>query len=129
MTDIKRFDVTEHLRAKVRETLIGSLPDEQMDAMIQAEFRAYFEPEQNRYNSTTTPSPFQSLVRETISKEVESSLRRWIDAYFETYWAEHGETALQDLVSGFVANAHKVTMENMIKHALSQLGYSVWVNR
>ena len=42
-TQLQPFDVTEHIRQRVREVLVASIPDDQMDAMIQAEVKAYFE--------------------------------------------------------------------------------------
>lgn len=32
-----KFDITDHLRNKVREVFVSSIPDENMDAMLQAE--------------------------------------------------------------------------------------------
>lgn len=59
MSDIQKFDVTQAIRDRVRAALFESIPDEQMDAMIQAELKAFFSaPPYSRDEL----SPFAKLV-------------------------------------------------------------------
>jgi hypothetical protein len=122
MSNITRFDVTEHIRAKVRETLIAAIPDDEMDKMIEAEFHQFFREQRDYPGASPKPSQFQLSVRKVLWEEMEGALKSWITRYLNKHWEAHGETALKELVSTYV-------MEQMIKRAFESLGYSVWVNK
>ena len=129
MSDITKFDVTEHIRTKVRETLLSAIPDEQMDRMIQAEFDSFFRERRDSFSTFSKPSPFQEKVREVLWSEMEKSLRTWIEQHLAQHWATHGEAALKELVTSYMASAHQAMIEQMLKHAFESLGYNVWVNK
>lgn len=47
--EIQKFDVSEHIRNRVREVIVSSVPDEQMDLMIKKEYDAFFLGSENQF--------------------------------------------------------------------------------
>ena len=78
-TSLQTFDVTEHIRGKIREVLIGSIPDEQMDAMIKGEVDRYF---------NQTGGGFYALVKSTLDEVMREDLRKWMGDAFRGEWRD-----------------------------------------
>lgn len=118
--EIQKFDVTEHIRQKVREVLIASIPDEQMNAMIKAEYHLFFTP--NNYGD----SPFRKIVHDVLEKAIKEKMIAWIDTNFQSQWDE--ATQSQILVGEAVAAIAPIVQKAMIAE-ITQLSLNELRNR
>ena len=104
-TEIQKFDITEHIRQKVREVLLASIPDEQMDAMISAEYDLFFK---DKYGND---SPFKRLIQEELRKAIRNKVISWMDVNFIRKWDESGTSKL---VGDAVAKLTPIVQKSMI---------------
>jgi uncharacterized membrane protein YheB (UPF0754 family) len=109
--DIKVFDVTEHIRNKVRQVLVSEIPDDQMDAMIKREFANYF-----REGSTTYPyessGDGMKIIREEISNIIRQKVKDWLDKNFQREWDD--VTNSEKLVGEAVAKLAPIVQNALV---------------
>jgi len=60
-SELQEFDITTHIRDRVRGVIVSAMPDEQIDAMVVTEYRR-FTSNKNKYGHDVD-SPFVLLVR------------------------------------------------------------------
>jgi len=120
-SEIQPFNVTEHIRQQVREVLIASIPDEQMDAMIKAEVRLYFQVHQDQYSRKDVPSEFSTQLRRMIEQYIAERLKIWFDSNFQTIWEETGGRMVGALVAKFVPIVQAEMAQNIAERALMSI--------
>ena len=111
------FDPSTAIRDKVREMLLETLTDEQLDAFIKAEFGYYFEEGPRK----ATPR-FKLIVREEIETLMKARVTAWLDKNFQSEW-KSGDA--QRLVGKMVAELIPIVQQqmtaSMIEVALREL--------
>ena len=96
MNDIEKFDITDHIRNRVREVLIESIPDAALDKAIKVEYDKYFKP-----LYPNAPSKFEVQVHELLKEMLEKDIKEWLHDNFTGIWTEEnrmkliGETVAQ----------------------------------
>ena len=114
-TDIQPFNVTDHIRDKVREVLVSSIPDQEMDKMINSEFEAFFA--KSRHGS----SPFGSMVHKILQEEMEQKVKAWITSNLQTVW-EHGENKfIGEVVTRITPLVQQAMVESLVQNVLRTL--------
>lgn len=116
---IQKFDVTEHIRGKVREMVFNSIPDKQIDAMIKSEFDAFFTGS-IRYGSKE-PSQFARLVEGEVKTAIRERVSLWLSANFDEVWENNGYKLIGDMVAEFVPVVQMRMATEMAANALAEL--------
>ena len=116
---LQSFDVTAHIRDEVRKVLVASIPDEQMDAMIEKEVDSFFAPSKSTYGGDA-PSKFSKIVEQAIEEEIKAALKRWMSENFETKWSKYGGPAAltATMVEEFIPIAQAKMVADMTQNAL-----------
>jgi uncharacterized protein YfeS len=70
MSELTVASLNDGIRDRVRLALLEAIPNEQMDALLAAEFARYFKEE--RWNGGSRPSPFQEAVKAEIDRQVKA---------------------------------------------------------
>ena len=117
--DIQKFNLTAHIREKVRETLVMAIPDEQMDAMIRTEFDEYFK-ERNEYGREK-PSRLSLLVREELDKLMREKIKKWLNENFERRWEGNIDRHVGELVGSLAPIVQHSIVVDITQRALSDL--------
>ena len=112
---LAKFDVTQHIRDRVRAVLLEALPEEALDQAIQAEWSRFFVSTKDRYGSEHA-SPFSDMVQSLLAERVRAKVIGWLDANFEQEW--DGRT--QKLVGPLVAELVPIVQERMHVELVSQ---------
>ena len=77
------------VRDRVRTVIMDAVPDEQIDALIQAEWKSFFESRKTTgYNSTTLPSPFSQMVESAIRNELKEKVRAQVNTMMDGFNVE-----------------------------------------
>ena len=108
-TAIQPFDVNEHIRGKVREALIGAIPEDRLDAMIRREYSHYFE----EFPMKGGPPTFRSLVRETIDAHFKLVLKQYFDKNFYHEWDEGVDRLVGEAVAAMIPTATQAFMADL----------------
>lgn len=107
-TSVQPFDVTSHIRNKVRETIIEAIPDGQMDAMIQSEFEAFFKAKTGY--GREAPSEFSRIVSSELDSFMRKSIGEWLDSNFKREWND----GIQRMVGETVAELALVVQNRIV---------------
>ena len=116
---LQSFDVTAHIRDEVRKVLVASIPDEQMDAMIEKEVDSFFAPSKSTYGGDG-PSRFSRVVERAVEERVKESLKKWMSENFGTEWSKYGGPAAltATMVEEFIPIAQAKMVADMTQNAL-----------
>lgn len=115
-----KFDITQHLRDKVREVLINSIPEDNMDAMLQAEIKAYFHGAQEY--GRTQRSSFSVQVEGMLQEIVQEKVRVWLDTNFEVVWGQEGTQKLMgEVVAELIPVVQQKYMADMVSRILGEI--------
>jgi hypothetical protein len=121
---IQNFNLTEHIREKVRETLVMSIPDEQMDTMIRAEFDDFFKGKPDGYGKVKQ-SRLGIIVQEELDKLMREKIRRWLDTNFQRQWDDGIERHVGELVGSLAPIVQQSMMADIVQRSLSELRYKL----
>jgi len=117
---MKSIDITEHIRNKIREVLLLSLPNDELDTMIQAEYDAMFATKESRWGRE--PSWFSQQVQEQLREKIKERIRLWLDQNFEDKWDEScGLALVGDLVAEFTPVVLQRLAGDMASRALAEI--------
>ena len=118
-SEIVEFDITSHIRSRVREVIISSVPDGQVDAMIRSEIQAFFKDKEDRYGKVTN-SPFKEIVREEIRALITAEVKGWLDENFKTEWdsVTQSQVMTGEMVKGLIPVIQQKMVSDMIGQAL-----------
>lgn len=125
--EITEFNVAEHVRAKVREVLMASIPDEQMDKMIQGAYAEFFASTRNDgyYGSNVKPSKFTQMVHEMLEKEIRKQIQAWLDKELQVNWDEQGKPIMPELVKALVPVVISRWGEMIVQSALNDIKFRI----
>lgn len=119
--EIQKFDLTDHIRQKVREVLVSSIPDDRMDAMIKMEYDKFFSASQDNYNRSA-PSPFGALVREELETTIKTQVREWLASNFKEQRSEDNTYRLiGEAVTKFTPLVQQAMVVEMTQRVLAVL--------
>ena len=121
--DIQKFNLTDHIREKVRETLIMAIPDEQMDAMIRAEFDDFFKSRPGY--GKIKQSRLGLIVQEELDKLMREKIRGWLDTNFQRQWDNGIERHVGELVGSLAPIVQQSMMADIVQRSLSELRYKL----
>jgi len=85
--DIEKFDsssVMNNVRDRIKATFVGLIPDEQWDAMIQAEVKGFFK-NSDKWNNDR-PSEFQKLTQEVIREFAKERVKEILKTFQTEIW-------------------------------------------
>jgi hypothetical protein len=117
MNDMEKFDITGHIKRRVREVLIESIPDEVLDKAIKAEYDKYFKP---LYHNA--PSKFEVQVHELLKEMLEKDVKAWLEDNFTSVWAEDSRMKLiGETVAKLIPVVQQHFMTQQIETALGAL--------
>jgi hypothetical protein len=125
---LQPFDVTSHIRDKVREVLVAAIPDEQMDEMIEREFDAFFARKSVSVHGTRTePSKFSRVVEHAVEQEIKERLKTWMSKNFEMKWGKYGgpDKLTGEMVEKFIPIAQSKMMSDMVQQAMANIQSSL----
>lgn len=114
-----KFDITQHLREKVREVLINSIPDENMDAMLMAEIKAYFHGTQEY--GRIQRSSFSVQVDGMLQEIVKEKVKAWLDTNFEVVWEDNTQKLMGAVVAELIPVVQQKYMSDMVSRVLSEI--------
>ena len=118
MTVPVEFDVTEHIRSRVRAVLVESIPDEAMDLMIRAEHDKFFAT--RRQHGRDVPPAFAELVAEELTTLLLEKVRRWITGHSESVWDDAGvERLVGEAAAKIVPRVQEAFMVSVTERALA----------
>lgn len=116
---IQPFDVTSHIRGKVREVIVGAIPDEQMDAMIKAEFDAFFKTKSDYGREVI--SEFSKIVRGELDSFMRKSIREWLDSNFNREWNDGVQRMVGEAVAELALVVQNRIVVDITQQALADL--------
>lgn len=116
------FDVTEHLRQRVREVFIASIPDEQLDQMIRKEMGEFFQSSQNGYGQKL-PSKFSALIGEMLQDLLKQKLTQWFSDNFEQVYDDKTNQTriIGETVAELIPIVQQKMMKDLVERTLGEL--------
>jgi hypothetical protein len=117
--ELQKFDVTEHIRSRVREVIVSSLPDGHIDAMIKSEYDEFFS-RKDRWGNQRQ-SEFDGIVNKLVRDAIAKRTAAWIDENFEQKWDGDVVTMVGELVADFVPIVQARLAESIVSDALYEI--------
>ena len=120
-------DMATVVRTKVREVLFASLPDAEVDRLVQAERDEFFVPKTKDRYGNDIPSyqraltPFQLLVRRELEQQCAPTIKRIVEEAVKTEWKGSEQVIVGDLVKKLAPAVLEGVMEGMVAKALTAL--------
>lgn len=112
------------LRERVRKVLLDAVPDEALDTMLKAEWKAFFDPiRQYGGGPLGRPSPFQQLVAAEIRSQLEAVVKQAIASEIQQqYSPERGRNEIVgDIVKKMAPSILESVAEEFARKALQAL--------
>lgn len=80
---VVKFDPTayvEAIRNKIKDALVGMIPDEQWNAMLEQQIKAFTQPkvDGSGYHQRTVPSELDSIINRILTEEVTKRVREML---------------------------------------------------
>jgi hypothetical protein len=118
----------EVVRDRIKSVLFDSIPDGQVDKLIQNEYKAYFE-KNTRYN-TTEPSPFSKEVSKIIKELMSVKLKEELGKIVDETWngKDHGPRLIKEAAAELAPIALEGMMTSMMGNAISSLRAQIQSN-
>jgi len=122
--EIAKFDITDHIRNRVREVIVSSVPDEEMDRMVRAEFDRFFVG-RKEYNREI-PSAFSGMVFEMLKELLGKRVEAWIARETERVFDEDGtERLVGEAVAKIAPRVQEAFMADITARAIAALKYAM----
>ena len=123
-------DAAKRLRDRMRQVLMESVSDEQMDKLIESEHKAFFEniPEtRDRWGNwqSAKPSPFSLLVRAELEKQMRPKVEQAVNAYIDTEYKDNGYKITKAVVDQMAPRIFQALIEGIAENALRSLKFNV----
>ena len=118
----------EVVRDRIKTVLFDSIPDAQVDALIQNEYKAYFET-RTEYNRKE-PSLFSKEVTKIIKELMSEKLKEEIGKILNEEWDgnDYGPRLTKKAAEELAPLAMETMMSNMLAGALSNLKAQIQSN-
>ena len=122
MSDLKPYDVNEVVREKIREVLFASLPDDALDAMIQAAYKDFFS-DQDIHNRERV-SPFKAIVTDQLETLISERVTRWMSEHFEQMYNPDGTMGVK-LIGDAAEQLAPLVMKGSVAGMVSDVAVSI----
>jgi hypothetical protein len=113
------MELTDHIRDKVREALMATLPDEELDKIMKAEMDKFFSDRVQGYASQ--PTPFKQMIWDELSTRVKEAIKKWMDVNFERQWIGNSEILVGEAVRKFIPVIMESFATDLVSNALAQI--------
>lgn len=132
VTKFEPANYVEKLRDRMKQSMIDIVPDEQWDAMIRAEFEAFFKERRdpNVYSTPPKmlPSPFRDAVHGVIEEECKTRVRAMLQSEEWTgIWDGSKQVAgqqIKDLVREHGAEIMAKWLESAVAQVVQNIQFS-----
>lgn len=119
-------NLAEAIRDKVRVSIVGMIPDNQIDGLVKKEWESFFLPSKpNNWSSDISPSSFQLLVKAEIQKHMEQKVREAVDAelqkFNQTVYDAKGQEALKQMISLYAPSVLEGISTNIVNQTLQRI--------
>ncbi len=114
--------MVEVVRDHVRKNILAAIPDEQIDALVRAEWSAFFEEKSPQYGAPAT-SPFKEMVKVEIREFVRERFKETLKRELEATWnsdTQRNEVAV-DLVNKIKPVIYDAILEDSARALLSSI--------
>jgi len=113
-------ELTDHIRDKVREALLVSIPEDKLDEFISAEISRFFYGGKDTYGRDTQ-SEFSKMLIDELKARATKSILKWMDENFERTWEGNSEKFIGEAIGGFVPIVMQRLGSGIVSEALSQI--------
>lgn len=124
MTELAKPDNFQDLiRDKIRTVIMNTIPDDQIDALINREYKYFFEDRiEGNYNKTVVQSPFKVIVNDEIRKFVTAKIQEFIKTKMTNVWDSevNGNRLLEEVVKSHAPLAMESIMRNIVTNSFNQ---------
>jgi len=103
-------NLVETLTEKIKESVISQISDDKINELINQEIKSFFEPQNIGYNQIKE-SKFQTLVRNTLDKEIRDRINSKLSGMVDNYWATVGDAVMHDRITASVKVLAPLAME------------------
>lgn len=102
---------------KVRKLIMDSMPEEKLQAALQAEYDKYFVEKQDNWSREKTPSHFQKMVESEIRSQLQARIQTDVSKYLSdnVVWNTNERTA------AIIAGIAPVVMDSWVKAATTDI--------
>ena len=121
MTDAiaKPQDFESIVRDKIRKVLFDSIPDEQIDTLIKAQYAKLFEKSRDRYDNVQD-SEFNRMVNTEIQKTMTIQIKETVERCFKEQWTQElSDRILEDVVKKFATSAIAGLAQDLVAMSLN----------
>lgn len=118
--------LADTIRDQVRKTIAATIPDEQINVLIKAEFDNYFKTPEKRYSNDPQPvSQFVGVIAKEMDvlmrEKITAALRTEIERYTVHTWNTEGKKIVEQFVKEYAPHAIAGISESIVRGALQQL--------
>ena len=113
-------ELTDHIRDKVSEALLISLPEDKLDELINAEINRFFHGGKDTYGRENK-SEFSGLMFDELQVRAKKSILNWMDKNFERIWKGQSEQFIGKAAEAFVPIVLNRLGSGIVSEALGQI--------
>lgn len=117
-------NLADTVRDKVRTTIVNSIPDDQIDKLVQNEWKQFFDKPTDRWNSNDA-SPFQKMVRAEIEKLIRErvvvEVNAELDRFQKLVWENNARGSIREMVKVYAPSVLEGMAESMAVQCLNKL--------
>lgn len=103
-------NLVETLTEKIKESVISQISDDKINELINQEIKSFFEPQNMGYNQIKE-SKFQTLVRNTLDKDIRDRINSKLSNMVDNYWATVGNAEMDSKITASVKALAPLAME------------------
>lgn len=111
--EITPYNVADQIRESVREVMISAIPDEQLDAMIENEYKLFFE------------GPFRKIVEDELRSRFGGQLKTWLNENFVTEWDSTKQQNTSKLVAEAIEELTPIVQRAMVVDIVNQTTFEM----
>lgn len=107
----------EIVRDRVRKVIFDSVPDEQIDNLIKAQYDKLFVGERPTYGNTTNPSTFERMVEGVLMAKIKDKVATFVEAQISGEWNDDiGARVVGEVARKFAT----VSLESLASRLVSE---------
>lgn len=118
--ELTHHNIADLVRDKVRQTILDSIPDEQIDKLIMSEWEKFFNPPTGY--SSDKRSQFERLVHAEIEAKIKERTKEWIaekvDKAFDTW---NKDESYHKMIKEMVPSVTEGYMMNLAGNVAQQI--------
>jgi len=117
--------LADTIRDQVRKTIASTIPDEQINLLIKAEFDNFFRVPERRYSNDPQPvSQFQALIAkfmdELLREKIKEALKVETERYTTHQWNAEGKKIVESFMKEYAPIAMAGISESIVRNAMQQ---------